>query len=1414
MRGYLFALLFICHVLPLLPQHLRVDNTNITYITMEEGLMHDYVDDIFRDSRGFIWLSTGSGLSRYDGFSFVNYNRMTSPIRLKGNFVHKVCEDDFNRLWIASDGGVDVLDLVNHRVVDLMEDEACRNSSFTHNPISNIIKDSNGDIWILTDYIHKVSLDEKGAIKNISKLTDYHLSTRFVALEDVDGDGNVWAGFNDNVYKLYASKENMLKAVPVSKNLKIKTNSMISKFLSDNNEVWMGTVHGLYRYYRNEDAVKIYEAVAGDPKSLTHNFISDLAMTENNQLIVGTLRGVNLYNSMSDDFDHLVSESPATGRGLNSDFINCIYYDGNAVWCGTETGGINKIHPRELNVRSYSNIENDPHSLSKNPVNVILEDEDENVWIGTVEGGLNLKREGEDTFTHFTAASSGLSHNSVSALAVDNLDRLWVGTWGNGISVIDRRNPGARPTKYINSVEHPGYLLDLVGGLLYDEVNNGMWVGSNQGLYFYDLDSDRLVTPQPAEVFTGIHGVIGMAVDHQGWLWVGSQEGAFAINLHSREGDSFDHLHYRFRLDDPESLLVERITSCYVDNDGVLWLGSDGFGFYKRVEKDDGTFAFEGYGVEDGLVNNNVKGIAEDRFGNLWISTNHGLSCFNKENNNFINYYKNDGLESNQFYWNAYHTSKKGVLYFGTLHGLVVIHPTITHQEKMDYPVTLTNFFIENELIYPGELLSKDISCLQNITLHEKYKSFTIEFSALHYSAKSNFVYAYRLEGYESKWIELPRDAHGATYMNLPPGHYTFQVKYAPVHMLNSGEITELGIYIKPYFYKTTWFALIVIVILVTSFLLWYYWHIRSYEEQQGRLEVIVEERTKELESQKGTLQKQKDELSHQNLILSRQYDKITEQKNQLIEMSSEVQRMNADRLEFFTNVSHEFRTPITLIMGPVSRALKLSDDPYVVEQLKYAERNSKYLLSLVNQLMDFQKIESKKVQLTLIKGDFLRAMESIIATFSTQAEDREIELVTRLSMDDPMVYHDPESLHKIMTNLLSNAIKFTPDQGRITVYVKSLTDSSTDGEYIYISVKDTGGGIPREDLTRVFDRFFQSKSHQRFPVYGQSGTGIGLYLCKQLVELVGGEIWVKNNRKEGCTFRMMMPLYRFNPYPEASSKEEEEKIELPLEELPILEANQPKNGRLTFLVVEDNQDMRNYICSVLSNTYHTLKAANGKEALEVLDRENVDFIISDLMMPVMDGIEFSKKVKEREDTSHIPLLMLTAKSSEGARLDSYRVGVDSYLVKPFDEEVLMTRVANILNARKRYQQLFSDRMSSDVFEMNEESNDKKFMDRVLEILNENYRDPNFTVSKFVSEMGVSKSLLNNKLNALTGHSPGQLIRIYRLNVAFRQLSQNKRTKNKNISDIAYDVGFNDPKYFTRCFSEQFKMTPSEFLKD
>lgn len=1408
-------ILFIYLILPLYihAQNLSKDNCNITYITMENGLLHNYIDDIYEDKRGFVWVSTGSGLSRYDGYTFINYNMGTSPIRLKGNFVHKICEDRFNRLWIASDGGLDVLSLDNLKLVNLFEDEIPTQIPFLKNPIINILTDKNGDIWLVSRNIYKINIGGDGQIKNILKLPENLQSMRFIAMEDVDSDGDIWAGFHDNVYKLYQAKNNELKAVPVSENLKFGRNSLIIKFLPNENDVWIGTERGLYRYFRNENDVKRYGYDESNSFSLSQNFITDLVLTKNNQLIVGTLKGLNIYNPLTDGFERIMASNLKGGEGLNSNFINCMYYNGNALWCGTETGGINKLNPKKLSIKNYTHDSDMSKSLSQNPVNVILEDKDKNLWVGTVEGGLNLKQEGQENFVHFTQSSSTqLSHNSVSALSVDNLDRLWVGTWGYGISVIDRKNPSKRSLMNINSNVFPGFLLDLVGGLFYDSINKGMWIGSNQGLYFYDLEHNKLVVPASEEIFRNILGVIGMTSDDKGYLWVGSQEGVYAINLNSNKNNQFDYSHYRYKLDDPHSQLVERITSLYLDSDNILWLGSDGFGFYKRIVNNDGSLSFESYTSSNGLANNNVKGILEDESGNLWISTNQGLSCFDKKNNGFINYYKEDGIDSNQFYWNAYCKTESGLLYFGTLNGLIAINPSTVKPETVNYKVTLTDFYVDDEKVYPGNIINRDISQTNKISLHEKNKSFTLNFSALNYNTTNNYIYAYRLLGYDDKWIELPKNIHSASYMNLSPGNYTFQVKYVPKSGIEQGATTNLQIRIKPFFYKTVWFAILIAVLAITTFLLWYYRRVKIYEEQQKYLQQTVDERTRELEYQKGILIEQKNELSQQNLMLSRQNEKITQQKNQLINMSRKVQKMNVDRLEFFTNISHEFRTPITLIMGPVERALRLSTNPYVIEQLNFADRNSKYLLSLINQLMDFQKIESKKIDVSYVKNNFLNFMETILSSFDSQASDRNITIRRRFSLIKPVLFYDDEAIHKIMINLLSNAIKYTPNGGEITIYIKSLIDKQTDKEKIYISVKDSGAGIPEEDLDKIFRRFYQSRNHLRFPVHGQSGTGIGLYLCKQIVQLLGGVITVKNNKGAGCSFRTILPLHRNNPHSdEVISKNADNEVPQPVVQSGD-HLDEWKKGRLTFLVVEDNRDMGNYICSVLSTDYNTLEAKNGIEALHILEKHNIDFIISDLMMPEMDGIELSKKVKEKFSTSHIPFLMLTAKTSEAARLESYRVGVDSYIVKPFDEEILLTRIRNILQTRESYQQQFSKNMNTDVFGMTEESNDRKFMNNVLEVMKKNYQNPYFEVSDFIEAMGVSKSLLNKKLNALSGKSSGQFIRIYRLNIAYSLILENKKTRNKNISDIAYDVGFNDPKYFTRCFSKQFNVTPSGLM--
>lgn len=544
--------------------------------------------------------------------------------------------------------------------------------------------------------------------------------------------------------------------------------------------------------------------------------------------------------------------------------------------------------------------------------------------------------------------------------------------------------------------------------------------------------------------------------------------------------------------------------------------------------------------------------------------------------------------------------------------------------------------------------------------------------------------------------------------------------------------------------------------------------------------------------------------------MLTLQNEKITRQKSQLSRMARKVQELTLDKIAFFTNITHEFRTPITLIIGPIERALKLSYNPQVIEQLNFVERNSKYLLSLVNQLMDFRKVESGKLNIVTTKSDFVSFIHSLLTPFKAFAGERNITIKHYFHMKNSEISFDEEAMHKVITNLLSNAIKFTPDGGSISIYIATLPGKDTKEETLYLCVSDTGTGIQEQDAAQIFNRFYQSKKQAKYPVYGQTGTGIGLYLCKRIVEMHNGDILVRNNHTIGCSFRILLPLPKEenisdqliveNNIPPAASAE---KNELPKERL-----------ALTILVVEDNADMRGYIRSILRDYYNVLEATNGAEALDILNNQSVDFIISDLMMPVMDGIELSRRVKETFTISHIPFLMLTAKTSPETRLESYRTGVDEYLLKPFDETLLLTRIENILNNRRRYQRKFKTNMDVEALNIEEESGDKKFINQVMEAIKEHYKNPYFEVSDFSEAVGVSKSLLNKKLQSLIGQSAGQFIRNYRLNTARELLLKNRETKQMNIAEIAYEVGFNDPKYFARCFSKQFNMTPSELMNN
>lgn len=1141
-----------------------------------------------------------------------------------------------------------------------------------------------------------------------------------------------------------------------------------------------------------------------DPTSLSQNFVTDISETGEHTMLIATLKGINLYNALTDRFER-INKDASEGEGLNPqstlncDFVNCLLTDGDIIWVGTEVGGLNKMSRRMLFVQNYYHTPAIPGSLSKNPVNAIYEDPAGNLWVGTVEGGLNRKAPGSPVFEHYTTdAPARLSHNSVSCFTTDDEGRLWIGTWGGGIGWVDMKNTRDKTFHHIEVPQYGDFSWGLAGTICYDRLNHAIWVGTGIGIYLYDLKTKTVSEPFKGMNLGGIEGCTGYYIDRDNHLWLGLTEGLCRIDLSSVKAPKLIYQLWRNKLDEPESKLRERVTYITQSKDGTIWVGSNGYGFYKSSLNENGEYTFQAFTTEDGLVNNSVRCLSEDKDGYLWITTTNGLSCFDPGNNSFFNYTRKDGLLTNQFYWNGICRSANGDLYLGSIDGLSVVKPVVDVNKKEAVPLAFTHIRVADEERQPED---------GTVHLHERDKSLYIEFAALDYDAPAFATYYYRLKGFDDKWIKAPAYRRLATYTNLRPGNYAFQLRYAPDGKHWQEETAQLRIAVAPYFYKTIWFILFIVVLL--SFIIYKVlaWRLHTLKEQQKILHIKVEERTRELEEQKKLLSTQASELYRQNELLKQQNEKITKQKGQLIQMSKKVQELTIDKLAFFTNITHEFRTPLTLIVGPIERALKLSYNPQVIEQLHFVERNSKYLLSLVNQLMDFRKVESGKMEIVRNAGNFLKLMNDLLVPFDAYASERGVTIERRFRLPSCELMYDEDAMHKVIVNLISNALKFTPQGGTITVYVTTLRQEGK--EKLLLCIRDTGPGIPVEDIEKVFNRFYQSQNKTRSSINGQSGTGIGLYLCKRIVQLHGGTICAKNNRGKGCSFRILLPLQYAEPSLQLAKTEKTTDLSSS-QALPQPAAN----GRLAILVVEDNKDMRDYIRSILSEYYNVAEASQGEEALAVLQSQNVDFIISDLMMPVMDGMELSRRVKADFAISHIPFLMLTAKTSNESRIESFRIGVDEYLLKPFDDTLLLARIANILENRKRFQQKFSYSMDVDALNIEKESGDKKFLDKAMQIVKENYKNPYYEISDFTEEMGVSKSLMNKKMQNLTGQTAGQFMRNYRLNIARELILRNRVTHSMNISEIAYEVGFNDPKYFTRCFTKHFEMAPSAMMEN
>ena len=872
---------------------------NVSYLNMAAGMPNNFADDIFQDSYGFVWISThGGGLVRYDGFNYMNFNLGSSGISLRSNSCRNVYEDHFKRLWIAFEEGPQVLDLKTMQPVippcENKKVEAQLNKALK-NLCTRMYCDAKGNLWMVSfNLLTRISFNEKGEVNRVLSIS-YPYKAPDLGLCDVYRNGTV-VMCNNGVVSEFSVQNNRLAAKNISSMFLPLDYRYAGAVISYHGKIWLGTNRGLYNSAKQE-----FHA-SGTVHSLQHEVVTSLAITEDDKLLVGTLCGVDIIDDKTGTIEHWNCSSV---NPLSSNFVNSLLAKDGQIWVGTETGGITKLAPRQLQLEFFKHDAANPASLSPNAVNAMYAAPDGTLWVGTVEGGLNALAPGSRNFTHYTMANSGLPHNSVSTLAADNRGNLWIGTWGTGIAVMNLQQPGRIIPLVVDAKHQP--FLNFAGVLVYDPINDGMWLGTNDGLFFYDLKRQQLI--EPFRGCLNVRGCIGSLITRDGKLLMGCMQGMVEINLKSRipgKGD-FAVKYHQYKLDDPKSGVIDKILSFCLAKDGKIWLGSNGYGLYCYNYNKEGKTYVKSFTTNNGLANNTVKGIVEDNQGMLWIATDNGLSIFNPKTETFSNYSRKDGLLSSQFYFNGAIRDAKGKIYLGTDEGLMAV-TGVNHAVHNAARLRFTELLVDNQPVFAGsDYLDDDISIAKRLCIHESDKSFTIFFSALNYGNDSQGVYLYRMKGYENDWVQLQPGQHSVRYSTLPAGSYQFEVKYIPSFDSDKEQVISVDIKVTPYFWKSWWFVSLMVIAFI-AFLLYIYtsrlekMREREVEELYRPIEAALKDSDEpgKLQSRiQMILENQKRYQDSQKKSIEADRKQVAEKERPFMDIVMEVMEKNYDNSEF-----------------------------------------------------------------------------------------------------------------------------------------------------------------------------------------------------------------------------------------------------------------------------------------------------------------------------------------------------------------------------------------------------------------------------------------------------------------------------------------------------------------------------------
>jgi len=1330
----------------------------------EKGLSHNQVNCFFKDRKGFVWIGTAGGLNRFDGYSFkiFKYDSRDSTT-ISDHHISNMFDDAEGFLWINTKTGFNIYDPVTEKV-DRKADQAAIRFGLPDANFSRVYKTRSGDYWI---YHNRLGLVKYLADKKKLLLVKPAGQIRVSDFAE-DSRGNLWIVYEDGLVarmdgkSLKVSYQNVLL-----QNKKLASSISHRVFIDEDDEPWVYAVkdvRGLF-YFDLKNNRLISANTASSVFKLNNNIVSAVIQGPDGKIWIGTDHGgINIVDKRKRTVSFLVN-SWSDPRSLSENSINTLYKDSTGmIWAGTFKNGFSNYHK---NIFKFSLIRNqpaNPSSLPFNDVNVFAEDRKGNLWIGANGGGLIYFNRKNNTFRQYKnipGNPASLSNNVIVSMFLDRNDILWMGTYFGGLNSFD----GEKFKRYLHDPADSTSLVDDRVWEVYEDSKNRLWVGTlGNGMDLFDRKTQTFRHYRPFVPNSISSDYIAAVIeDKLGDIWIGT---AYGVDVLEHKTGRF--IHYAHDQKNPKSLSSNGVFSLAEDSLGNIWIGtSDGLSLFSRKNQN-----FTTYDSRAGLPDNSVLSIAIDARQNLWLGTPKGMVHFKitkRAGNQPVDftlrtYNEVDGLQGRSFNENAAMRLTSGELVFGGANGFTIFSPDALEGASANSPVVLTDFQIFNKSVKPEEMLNgkvvltKSISETDQITLQHSQNVFTIEFAALNYLHSEKNHYLYTLLGFNDQWFEADNNTRKVTYTNLDPGSYIFKVKVKDNNSPGSERI--LRITILPPFWKTP-LAYIIYLLLVIGALAIARWILLERERMNFRLE---QERRE----------------------------------------AQQLHELDMMKIRFFTNVSHEFRTPLTLILTPLESLINSLPQEYSVRnQLTLIQRNANRLLNLVTQLLDFKKLEIEETKYKPEKGDIVAFVREIVNTFSELSQRKHISFSFESDSIEKICLFDPEKLSRIMYNLLSNAFKFTPAHGQVSVAISALAQEQA--EWVQIQVRDSGIGIPPEAQEKIFDRFYQ---HTLPDHIANEGSGIGLSITKEFVRLHGGTIAVESVEGKGSTFTIRIPFQaadgNLNPLVTEPKAEQTDTVSVPEAIMKPMKKDKP-----LLLLVEDNDEFRAYLKEVLMQDYQILEAANGKAGFEMTLEKIPDLIVSDVMMPEMDGMEMCRLIKSDNRVSYIPVILLTARAEEEQQLQGYETGADAYITKPFKLAILQVRIRNLVKQRELFRQQFQQHIKIRPSEMATQSMDEQFISKAVKVVESHISNAEFTVEELSMEMAMSRVYLYKKLLALTGKTPIEFIRVIRLSRAVQLLEKSQLS----ISEIAYQVGFNNPKYFARQFKEEYKVLPTEYRK-